>query len=105
MEGSTDQLPAGVDLAGYRIVQEALTNVLKHARARSARVSVRAGTGSLDLEVVDDGAGPAPTPGAGRGLVGMRERASLYGGDFTVDAVPGGGCRVRARLAVSQVSA
>jgi signal transduction histidine kinase len=93
-------LPDAVDSAGYRIVQEALTNIARHAGARSARVSVRQAEGALTIEVVDDGS--SPTPGIGRppgnGLRGMRERAVALGG--TLEAAPGadGGWQVLARL-------
>ena len=98
VDGDLTALPAGVDLAAYRIVQEALTNVLKHAGPASVTVRVRAGGGVVDVEVCDDGRG-APGPGTGHGLAGMRERAALYGGTLETGALPGGGYRVRARLA------
>jgi signal transduction histidine kinase len=104
VEGEPASLPPGVDLAAYRIVQEALTNVLKHAGPATARVAVRVGCGVVDVEVCDDGRG-APTPGAGHGLVGMRERAALYGGSVEAGGLPGGGYRVRARLVVDGVPA
>ncbi|MGY2082837.1 sensor histidine kinase [Blastococcus sp. SYSU DS0539] len=99
VEGYLAALPAGVDLAAYRIVQEALTNVLTHAGPATARVVVRAVGGMIDVEVCDDGCG-RPTPGAGHGLVGMRERAALYGGTVETGPLPDGGFRVHARLAV-----
>jgi signal transduction histidine kinase len=99
VDGDVGALPAGVDLAAYRIVQEALTNVLKHAGAAAVQVVVRVGGGTVDVEVCDDGRG-APVPGRGHGLVGMRERAALYGGTVETGGLPGGGYRVRARLAV-----
>jgi len=99
VDGEVASLPAGVDLAAYRIVQEALTNVLKHAGPATARVLVRAGCGVVDVEVCDDGRGAA-SPGFGHGLVGMRERAALYGGTVETGELPGGGYQVRARLAV-----
>ena len=101
VEGDLTALPAGVDLAAYRIVQEALTNVLKHAGPATVRVVVRARCGAVDLEVCDDGRGPtSPGSGSGHGLVGMRERAALYGGSVETGGLPGGGYRVRARLVV-----
>jgi signal transduction histidine kinase len=99
VDGDLAALPAGVHLAAYRIVQEALTNVLKHAGPATAHVVVRAGCGALDVEVCDDGQGTA-APGRGHGLVGMRERAALYGGSVETGERPGGGYRVHARLAV-----
>ncbi len=91
-------VPPGVDLAAFRIVQEALTNVVKHAGAGRAVVEVRDDPGELRLEVRDDGDGPAGRAGAGgHGLVGMRERVALYGGRLEAGpAVPGPGFRVTA---------
>lgn len=102
--GDLGGLPAGVDLAAYRIVQEALTNVLKHAGPATARVHVRRAGAVLELEVCDDGRG-THDPRPGHGQVGMRERAALYGGDVDTGDLPGGGYRVRARLAVDGVPA
>jgi signal transduction histidine kinase len=101
-EGEGPELPAGVDLSAYRIVQEALTNTLRHARATRAEVTVRFGERELELEIRDDGRG---TPGAlvngsGQGLVGMRERAALLGGTLEAGPLPGGGFRVHARLPI-----
>jgi len=99
IDGSPVGLPAGVDLAAYRIVQEALTNTLKHAHADSAEVHVCYGPAGLVVEVTDDGraAVPAgrPGPGRGRGLIGMRERAALHGGTCQAGPRPGGGFAVR----------
>jgi signal transduction histidine kinase len=99
-DGTRVELPRGVDLTAYRIVQEALTNVLKHAGLASARVLVHYEPGALGLEVVDDGRGVNGRSDGrtGHGLVGMRERVAVYGG--TLDAGPrsGGGFRVAARL-------
>jgi signal transduction histidine kinase len=100
IQGRPTPLPPGVDLAAYRIVQEALTNTLNHAGPAHAEVIVRYAERALELEVVDDGRGPPPTSsGGGHGLVGMRERAALYGG--TLQAGPradAAGFAVRARL-------
>jgi signal transduction histidine kinase len=98
IEGSERPLPPGVDLTAYRIVQEALTNTLKHAGVASAEVLVRYGDGELELEVVDDGEGGSPQNGAGHGLHGMRERAALYGGEIQTGQLDGKGFLVRARL-------
>lgn len=98
VEGERRDLPAGVDLCAYRIVQEALTNVGRHAKARSALVIVRYEDEAVAVEVVDDGIGAVGPVEAGHGLTGMRERAVLYGGDFDAGAVPGGGYRVRALI-------
>ena len=102
VDGEFDALPAGVDLAAYRIVQEALTNVLKHAGPSTARVVVRSAGGAVDVEVRDDGRGQNGhrAAGGGHGLVGMRERAALYGGSVEAGSPPDGGFRVRARLLV-----
>ena len=93
-----DAAAPGVDLAAYRIVQEALTNVLKHAGPRRRARSRRATAGRrCELEVADDGARPAPTAArGGHGLVGMRERAALYGGTLEAGPGRGGGFRVHA---------
>jgi signal transduction histidine kinase len=100
VEGEPVALPLGVDLSAYRIVQEALTNALKHAGAAHAEVAIRYQPDAIDIEVVDDGRGPAASNGGGHGLVGMRERATLYGGEFTAGAREGGGFVVRARLPI-----
>jgi signal transduction histidine kinase len=93
-------LPAGVDLSAYRIVQEALTNTLRHAGASRAEVTVRAGSEVLELDVLDDGrgGGAGASGGAGRGIPGMRERAAMLGGSLEAGPLPDGGFRVRARL-------
>jgi signal transduction histidine kinase len=99
VEGEPRPLAPGIDLSAYRIVQEALTNALKHAGPASARVVVRYGTNELDIEIADDGAGDeADAPPGGHGLVGMRERVALFGGDLATGRRLGGGYAVRARL-------
>jgi signal transduction histidine kinase len=98
VEGTETRLPAGVDLTAYRIVQEALTNTLKHAGVASAEVVVRYGEDALELEVLDDGDADVPQNGSGHGLDGMRERAALYGGEVQTGRLDGGGFLVRARL-------
>jgi signal transduction histidine kinase len=97
--GDFDALPAGVDIAGYRIVQESLTNVVRHAAATTASVAVRIEPAALRIEVADDG---AETPGSepGFGILGMRERVALYGGTLDAGARPAGGFLVRACLPV-----
>ncbi len=98
-------LPARVDLFAYRIVQEALTNVLKHAGPGTATaVQVRIGPGSVTLEVSDDGRGGTLLPGSGHGLVGMRERVQLLGGTLEAGLRPGGGFRVHAVLPMKEES-
>ncbi len=98
VEGAPVDLPPGVDLSAYRIVQEALTNALKHAGPASARVTVRYEPEALLVEVTDDGAGARNGDGAGHGLVGMRERVAVFGGDLDAGGRPDGGYVVRARL-------
>jgi signal transduction histidine kinase len=99
VEGDPVQLPPGVDLSAYRIVQEALTNTLKHAGRAEAEVVVRYGPSALELEISDDGSGaPASVNGSGHGLIGMRERVALYGGALEAGTRNGGGYAVRARL-------
>jgi signal transduction histidine kinase len=98
IEGEPVQLPAGLDLTAYRLVQEGLTNTLKHARAQRAEVVVRYEDGYVELTVSDDGRGGGNGGGSGHGLVGMRERVSVYGGELEAGPRVGGGFRLRARL-------
>jgi len=100
IQGRQAPLPAGVELSAYRIIQEALTNTLKHAGPAQAAVIVRYEDGAVEVEVVDNGQGPPPArPGTGgKGLVGMQERVRLYGGRLDAGARPGGGFRVHAVL-------
>jgi signal transduction histidine kinase len=100
VEGDARPLPVGVDLSAYRIVQEALTNTIKHARGRHARVALRYGVSWLDIEVVDDGSGGSATSGdgTGHGLIGIRERVALYGGELSTGRGKEGGYAVHARL-------
>ena len=101
IEGERRKLPVGIELSAYRIVQEALTNALKHAGDASATVHVRYGDDSLALEIVDDGGGVrAPVASGGHGLVGMRERVALYGGRFDAGLRPTGGFAVSVLLPV-----
>jgi signal transduction histidine kinase len=98
--GQVRPLPFGVDVAAYRIVQEALTNVARHAGPATATVQVAYGERDLTLQVDDDGRGPAAhaTAGGGKGILGMRERVAALGGDLEAGPRPAGGFRVRARL-------
>ena len=99
--GEQRTLPAGVDLAAYRIVQEALTNVLKHGQGRTATLALAYRDGGVDLEVVNPsaaGRGDDRRPSGGHGLVGMRERTSMYGGTFSAGPREGGEFAVRVRL-------
>jgi signal transduction histidine kinase len=106
VEGSPAHVNTGVELSAYRVVQEALTNVIKHAGSPShVDVNVHYLVGSLMVEVVDDGRGAASTVNGhkgvgppGHGLLGMRERVELWGGDLSTGPTPGGGFRVRALL-------
>ena len=100
MRGRLDQVPAAIGLVAYRVVQEALTNVVKHARPATARVAISVGAQSLDLRITDDGA-PSATPalpGTGHGLIGMRERVALYGGHLKSAHQSDGGFEVHATI-------
>jgi signal transduction histidine kinase len=98
VHGDPVALPPGLDLSAYRIVQEAVTNTLKHAQAHHADVEVTYEPAELLVEVRDDGQGPLASDGLGHGLVGMRERVKIFGGDMSAGAAPGGGFVVRVRL-------
>jgi signal transduction histidine kinase len=98
VDGDRFPLPRAIDLSAYRIVQEGLTNALKHARASHADVTVRYRPDELEVEVVDDGAGPATSDGLGHGLIGIRERVKIYGGEMTAGTAPAGGFAISARL-------
>ena len=100
IDGQPRQLPAGVDLSAYRIVQEALTNTLKHASPAHARVMVRYRNDDVELEVVDDGRRTSNGSPDGHGIAGMRERVRLYGGTLETGGRAEGGFSVRARLPV-----
>ena len=90
VDGDPRELPPAIDLSAYRIIQEGLTNTLKHARAGQADVLLRYGSDELQIEVRDDGAGTATKADPGHGLVGVRERVKIYGGDMTATATDGG---------------
>jgi signal transduction histidine kinase len=117
--GPTRAVPAGIDLSAFRIVQEALTNVVKHSGADRCLVRIAYGAGQLCVEITDPGQRPVPAPaagaralamagapartgglapGAGHGIAGMRERVSLCGGEFAAGPLPGQGFRVAARF-------
>ncbi len=100
--GGPDGVDAGVGLTAYRIVQEALTNVVNHAGPTRVRVVVRNDRDALDIDVIDDGPASAPPPGqrngSGHGLLGMRERVAMLGGELAAGPRPGGGFEVHARL-------
>jgi signal transduction histidine kinase len=97
VEGTPRPLPAGTDLAAFRIVQESLTNVTRHAGPATATVLVRYGD-DLTVQVDDDGRGPEAAGGPGNGIRGMRERVAALGGELTTGPRPDGGFRVLARL-------
>jgi signal transduction histidine kinase len=101
VEGTPVKLPAGVDLSAYRIVQEALTNTLKHAGPAHAWVAVRYAGEDVEIEVANDGNSQNSGDGGGHGLVGMRERVALCGGELESGPRPGGGFKISARLPVA----
>jgi signal transduction histidine kinase len=98
IEGTSAPLPAAVELSAYRVVQEALTNTLKHALASRVDVRLRYGTRELEIDVRDDGHATGNGAGTGSGLIGMRERLTALGGTLSTGAAPGGGYAVRARI-------
>lgn len=98
VEGERRHYPLALELSAYRIVQEALANVARHAAARSATVSVRFAVAELGIEVTDDGRGTQGEPILGHGLIGMRERAALFGGELEFGPASPVGFRVAARL-------
>ncbi|MDQ2676996.1 MAG: sensor histidine kinase, partial [Actinomycetota bacterium] len=102
VEGEPLTLPRAIDLSAYRIVQEGLTNALKHSRASHADVTVRYRPDEVELKVADDGKGPDATNGGGHGLIGIRERVNIYGGEMSAGPRPGGGFILTARLAVDR---
>jgi signal transduction histidine kinase len=103
VSGESAALPAGLGLTVYRIVQEALTNVMKHAGpAATAYVTLHYGDQAIEVRIRDDGRGATFSDGHGHGLVGMRERAAVYGGQVSAEPVPGGGFEVIARLPVKE---
>jgi signal transduction histidine kinase len=101
VEGDPVDLPTGIDLTAYRLVQEGLTNAIKHARAQQAEVLIRYEDGHVELTVSDDGSGGGDGGGSGHGLVGMQERVQVYGGELEAGPRPEGGFRLRARLPVA----
>jgi signal transduction histidine kinase len=105
LEGQPYPLPRGIDLSAYRIVQEGLTNVLKHAGASDADVIVRYRPDEVEIEVRDNGDGSSTGDGLGHGLVGIRERVKIYGGEMSARAEPDGGFVLSTRLPVVEESA
>jgi signal transduction histidine kinase len=105
IEGDRVELPRGIDISAYRIVQEGLTNALKHAHATQAEVALQFDRDRLGIEVTDNGHG-APTPnGHGHGLIGIRERVKLYGGEMSAGRSNGGGFILSARLPLTEYRA
>ena len=105
VEGRPVSLPPGLDLSAYRVVQEALTNTLRHAGPARAEVTLRYLASALEIDVVDDGAGGGrPAPSSGHGLTGLRERVALYGGSMSSGPRPEGGYAVHVRLPVEDLA-
>jgi signal transduction histidine kinase len=102
VDGEPFPLPRGVDLSAYRIVQEGLTNALKHANASDADVTVRYRPDEVEIEVRDNGNGVAKTDGLGHGLVGVRERVKIYGGEMSAGSIPEGGFVLSTRLPIAE---
>ena len=102
VEGEPQPLPPGVDLAAFRIAQEGLTNALRHSGASEIRLHVRHSASAVEVEVVDNGRGLRDTERRGHGIVGIRERAALYGGSVELGPGPCGGVRLAARLLVGE---
>jgi signal transduction histidine kinase len=98
IQGEPRPLPAALELSAYRVVQEALTNTLKHAHASRVDIALNYSDGALDIEVCDDGTGNGSEPGAGHGLIGMRERVGVFGGSLDTGPAPGGGFKITARF-------
>jgi signal transduction histidine kinase len=96
--GDPHELPRGIDISAYRIVQEGLTNALKHAHASQAEVGLEYGSDQLRIEVRDNGHGAGAVNGNGHGLIGVRERVKLYGGEMSAGSANGGGFTLSARL-------
>ncbi|MGH2934244.1 MAG: sensor histidine kinase [Gaiellaceae bacterium] len=105
VEGTPRPLPPGLDLSAYRIVQEALTNTRKHAGDARAHVHLRYRPDALEIEVHDDGAGSGNGTGGGHGLIGLRERVAVFGGEVEIGPLPSGGFAVRATLPLQAASA
>jgi signal transduction histidine kinase len=101
VEGDPHALPRGIDLSAYRIVQEGLTNALKHARASNADVTIRYRPHELLVEIRDDGIGTAASNGLGHGLVGIRERVKIYGGEMSAGSANGSGFLLSTRLPIN----
>jgi signal transduction histidine kinase len=101
LDGEPVALSRAIDLSAYRIVQEGLTNALKHARATHADVTVRYRPDELQIEVRDNGAGTTTNNGRGHGLLGVRERVKIYGGEMSAGTANGSGFVLSTRLPLS----
>jgi signal transduction histidine kinase len=110
VEGQRESVPPGIDLSAYRVVQEALTNVIKHAGAAAATVTIRYRNDSVTVEIANQGPAapgvhvPPPRTGSGHGIIGMRERVAVFGGEFAAGPGPDGGFRVRACFPIAEVA-
>jgi len=110
VEGQRESVPPGIDLSAYRVVQEALTNVIKHAGAAAATVTIRYRDDSVTVEIANQGPAapglgvPPPRTGSGHGIIGMRERVAVFGGEFAAEPGPDGGFRVRACFPLAEVA-
>jgi signal transduction histidine kinase len=105
VQGDPFQLPQGIDVSAYRIVQEGLTNALKHAHASEARVLIGYDSGELRIDVRDDGDGAPSGDGLGHGLIGIRERVKIYGGEMTATPSRDGGFVLSTRLPLTEARA
>jgi signal transduction histidine kinase len=101
VDGEPAALPRALDLSAYRIVQEGLTNALKHAQATRADVTVRYRADEVEIEIRDDGRGLSAGDGLGHGLIGIGERVKIYGGEMTTGTANGGGFVLRTRLPIA----
>ena len=105
VDGQRGPIPPGIDLSAYRIIQEALTNVIKHAAASSANVTISYRPDSVTVEITDQGSsGPPGRTDSGHGIIGMRERVAVFGGEFAAGPGPDGGFRVRACFPIAEVT-
>jgi signal transduction histidine kinase len=104
VDGNPTRLPPGIDISAYRIVQEGLTNALKHAQATHVDVAFRYAADQLEIQICDNGRGAAPGDGHGHGLIGIRERVKLYGGEMLTQTANDGGFTLRAQLPLTEYS-
>jgi signal transduction histidine kinase len=101
VEGEPSALPRALELSVFRIIQEGVTNALKHSRATRADVTIRYSSNALQIEVRDDGTGASTSDGVGHGLVGIRERVKMYGGEMSAGTANGGGFVLSTRFPFS----